>query len=71
MSIKNTQYNLFYFFFLISGITFAQNTANGRIIDEKTNKPVTGVDIFINDSNKAALTTSSGDFSVQSDSIIL
>jgi len=70
MLIKNTPYNFLYFILLLSGLAGAQNTANGRIIDEKTNQPIKGVDIFINNSNKALLTTNSGDFSVQSDSII-
>lgn len=62
-------YNLFFLLF-ISCLTYAQNTANGRITDAKTNKEISGVDIFINDSKTPFLKTSLGNFSVQSDSII-
>ena len=62
-------YPLFFLLFFID-LVCAQNTANGRIVDAKTNKEISGVDIFINESNKPALTTTSGNFSIQSDSII-
>ncbi|MBT2621321.1 DUF5686 family protein [Chryseobacterium sp. ISL-6] len=70
MLINNPKYHYLYLFLLFSGIVCAQNTASGKIVDAKTNKEVTGVDIFINDSNQPLLTTTNGDFSVQSDSII-
>jgi hypothetical protein len=38
--------------------------------DAKNNKEVSKVDIFINDNTAPSLTTTSGSFTVQSDSII-
>lgn len=70
MSTNPLKYCFPYIFLLFTGFLHAQNTATGRIIDERTNKEISGVDIFINDSNTAALTTTSGKFSVQSDSTI-
>lgn len=70
MSTNQLKYCFLYICLLFSGLSYAQNTANGKIIDEKTNKEISGVEVFINDSNKAALTTTTGNFSVQSDSII-
>lgn len=70
MSTNQLKYCFLNIFFLLSGLSYAQNTANGKIIDEKTNKEISGVEVFINDSNKAVLTTTTGNFSVQSDSII-
>ncbi|GEN75439.1 membrane protein [Chryseobacterium hagamense] len=49
---------------------YSQNTAVGKIIDAKTSKPISGVDIFINEKDKPALTTTSGNFTVQSDTVI-
>ncbi|MCX8522784.1 DUF5686 and carboxypeptidase regulatory-like domain-containing protein [Chryseobacterium formosus] len=70
MSTNQLKYCFLYICLLFSGLSYAQNAANGKIIDEKTNKEISGVEVFINDSNKAALTTTTGNFSVQSDSII-
>ncbi|MEY8758086.1 DUF5686 family protein [Chryseobacterium tongliaoense] len=70
MLTNNSRYCPLLFLIFFSNFICAQNTANGKIIDTKTNKEITGVDIFINDSNKPVLTTSTGSFSVQSDSII-
>lgn len=70
MLTNNSRYYPLFFLIFFSNFICAQNTANGKIIDAKTNKEITGVDVFINDSNKSALTTSTGSFSVQSDSII-
>ncbi|MCW3160813.1 DUF5686 and carboxypeptidase regulatory-like domain-containing protein [Chryseobacterium oryctis] len=70
MSIINTKYHFLFFITFISGLVYAQNTANGKIVDSKTNKEISGVDIFINDNNNPAITTTSGNFSVQSDSVI-
>lgn len=70
MLIKEPQYYFLCFFLLFSGIVCAQNTASGKIVDAKTNRELSGVDIFINDSNNSLLTTTTGAFSVQSDSII-
>ncbi|WPO82907.1 DUF5686 family protein [Chryseobacterium sp. JJR-5R] len=70
MLINNPKYYpLFFLLFFIESV-YAQNTANGRIVDAKTNKEISGVDVFINESNKPVLTTTSGNFTVQSDSII-
>ncbi|WP_228378045.1 DUF5686 family protein [Chryseobacterium aquaticum] len=68
MSTNRFKYCLLSLF--ITGFFNAQNSANGRILDAKTNKEINAVDVFINDNNKPALTTSSGSFSIQSDSII-
>ena len=70
MSTNQVKYCFLYISLLVTGLFHAQNTASGKIIDEKTNKEISGVEVFINDNNKAALTTTSGNFSVQSDSII-
>ncbi|MBB4807279.1 hypothetical protein HNP38_002583 [Chryseobacterium defluvii] len=67
---NNPKYYYLFFLIVLSHLVCAQNTANGKIIDSKTNKEVSGVDVFINDSNKPYLTTTNGSFSVQSDSII-
>ncbi|MCJ8155195.1 DUF5686 and carboxypeptidase regulatory-like domain-containing protein [Chryseobacterium sp. SSA4.19] len=70
MLINNPKYYaLFFLFFFIESV-FGQNTANGKITDGKTNKEISGVDIFINESDKPVLTTTSGNFMVQSDSVI-
>lgn len=70
MSTNRFKYYLLSLSLFITGFFNAQNSANGRILDAKTNKEINAVDVFINDNNKPALTTSSGSFSIQSDSII-
>lgn len=70
MSTNRFKYCLLSLSLFIIGFFNAQNSANGRILDAKTNKETNAVDVFINDNNKPALTTSSGSFSIQSDSII-
>lgn len=70
MSTNFLKYCFLYIFLLITGILQAQTTVSGKIIDEKTNKEISGVEIFINESQKPVLTTTSGSFTVQSDSII-
>jgi hypothetical protein len=70
MLTDNFKYHFSYFFIILFSLVQAQNTATGRIIDEKTNAPVTGVAIFINDRNIPYTTTSSASFSIQSDTII-
>lgn len=67
---NNSKYYYLLFLIVLSGFIQAQNTAAGKIVDDRTNKEISGVDIFINDSNKPYATTTSGNFSVQSDSII-
>ncbi|MCW3169391.1 DUF5686 and carboxypeptidase regulatory-like domain-containing protein [Chryseobacterium sp. 09-1422] len=70
MSTNQLKYGFLYISLLITSFFHAQNTANGKITDAKNNKEISGVDIFINDNNTPALTTTSGNFSIQSDSII-
>lgn len=70
MSTNRFKYSLLSLSLFITSFFNAQNSANGRILDAKTNKEINAVDVFINDNNKPALTTSSGSFSIQSDSII-
>lgn len=67
---NNSKYYYLLFLIVLSGFIQAQNTAAGKIVDDRTNKEISGVDIFINDNNKPYATTTSGNFSVQSDSII-
>ncbi len=70
MSTNQFKYGFLYISLFITSLFHAQNTANGKIVDAKTNKEISTVEIFINDSNTPVLTTTSGSFSVQSDSII-
>jgi len=70
MSTNQFKYSFLYISLLITSLFHAQNTANGKIVDAKTNKEINAVEIFINDSNTPFITTSSGNFNVQSDSII-
>ncbi len=70
MLISKSRYYLLLFLLFFTGWVHAQNTAVGKIIDAKTNRPVSGVDIFINENDKPALTTTSGNFTVQSDTLI-
>jgi len=68
---NNSKKHYFLFFLLIlTGSIYAQNRVSGKIVDEKTNKELSNVDIFINSNSVPSLTTTSGSFSVQSDSII-
>ncbi|WP_123905769.1 DUF5686 family protein [Chryseobacterium sp. ERMR1:04] len=70
MPINNSKYYFLSFFLFFTGLISAQNSASGKILDATTNKEISGVDIFINDSDKPTLTTNTGNFSIQSDSII-
>ncbi|MCS3867634.1 hypothetical protein J3D55_000550 [Chryseobacterium ginsenosidimutans] len=70
MSINNSKYYSLFLFLFFADFVYAQNSANGRIVDAKTNKDISGVDVFINEDKNPALTTTSGNFMVQSDSII-
>lgn len=70
MLISKPRYYPLFIFILLSHFVYAQNAASGKITDAKTNKEISGVDVFINESNKPAITTTSGNFMVQSDSII-
>lgn len=57
---------LFCFFYLIE----AQTTIKGRIIDAQTSRPLSGVDIFINNHNAPAIRTVTDLFVIKSDSTI-
>ncbi|WP_407401322.1 DUF5686 family protein [Chryseobacterium sp.] len=71
MSTKNLKFYFSYtFLLLLTSFLSAQNTASGKIVDEKTHKEVIAVSVFINDSNTPTLVTTTGNFSIQSDSII-
>jgi len=70
MLINNSKYYPLFLLIFFSDFICAQNSAKGRIVDSKTNKEISGVDIFINENNKPSQTTTSGNFSIQSDSII-
>jgi hypothetical protein len=70
MLINRPRYYPFFIFILLTHFVHAQNAASGKITDAKTNKEISGVDVFINESNKPTITTTSGNFMVQSDSII-
>lgn len=67
---NNPKHNFLFFFLLFTSFSLAQNRVSGRIVDEKNNKELTKVDIFINNSKIPAHTTTSGSFVIQSDSII-
>ncbi len=70
MSTNQFKYGFLYISLLLTSLFHAQNAATGRIVDAKTNREITAVEIFINDSNTPSITTKSGSFTVQSDSII-
>ena len=55
--------------FLFLGVfLFSQTKISGTILDEKSQKPLTGVEIFINNKEKSEVTTSNSQFLIQSDS---
>ena len=55
--------------FLFLGVfLFSQTKISGTILDEKSQKPLTGVEIFINNKEKSEVITSNGNFLIQSDS---
>nr|WP_314494830.1 DUF5686 family protein [uncultured Chryseobacterium sp.] len=70
MSTNQFKYGFLYISLFITSFFHAQNKANGKITDAKNNKEISAVEIYINDSNTPFTTTTSGNFSVQSDSII-
>ncbi len=67
---NSQKHYLLFFFLILAGSVCAQNKASGKVVDEKSSKELNKVDIFINDSKTPALTTTSGSFIIQSDSII-
>ena len=46
----------------------SQTRISGTVVDAKTNRPLTSVQIFINSQEKAALISSGSDFLIESDS---
>ncbi|CAM2790133.1 carboxypeptidase-like regulatory domain-containing protein [Chryseobacterium flavum] len=69
MSNNNPKHKFLLFFLLFTSLSWAQNRVSGRIVDEK-NKDLSKVDIFINDNKAPSFTTTTGNFVVESDSII-
>lgn len=55
-------------FLLLSGFLFSQTKISGTILDATTQKPVSGVEIFINNKEKSEIITKGSTFSIQSDS---
>ena len=70
MPTSPIKYSFLLLSFLLTGLLNAQNTISGRILDEKTNKEIVGVEIFINNSVTPILKTTAGSFNIQSDSVI-
>lgn len=70
MSTNQFKYSFFYISLFITSLFHAQNSANGKILDAKNNREISGVEIFINDKNTSVFTTTSGNFTVTSDTII-
>ena len=55
--------------FLFLGVfCFSQTKISGTILDEKSQKPLTGVEIFINNKEKSEVITTNSEFLIQSDS---
>lgn len=55
--------------FLFLGVfLFSQTKISGTILDEKSQKPLAGVEIFINNKEKSEVISSNGNFLIQSDS---
>ena len=64
----NLHSNFKILFFLLFGVTlFSQNKISGTIIDESTEKPIKGVEIYINNQAKPKLISKDGRFLIQSD----
>ncbi len=54
-----------------SGVfVYSQNKISGRIIDSKTQKPLIGVEIFINNNDKPITISNDGKFAIEADSTI-
>ena len=56
------------FFLFFAAAAFSQTKISGNIIDGKTQKPLSGIEIFINGREKAEITTTNSKFLIQSDS---
>ncbi len=55
-------------FFFLGTFIFSQTKISGTILDDKSQKPLTGVEIFINNKEKSEVITSNSQFLIQSDS---
>ncbi len=53
---------------LLATLSSGQTRISGRITDEKTGQPISGVEIFINNREQAETVTKGADFLVESDS---
>ena len=56
------------FFLFLGTFLFSQTKISGSIIDEKNQKPLIGVEIFINNKEKSEIITQNSQFQIQSDS---
>jgi hypothetical protein len=56
------------FFLFLGTFLFSQTKIFGSIIDEKNQKPLIGVEIFINNKEKSEIITQNSQFQIQSDS---
>lgn len=62
---------LFRILFFLFPLTFsAQHTLTGKITDAKSGKPVSTVEIFVNESRLPSLKTTDGNFKIVSDSLL-
>lgn len=71
MSLPINKYLLFIFSLFTAGFFFAQNSVSGRISDAKTSLALTGVDIYINNRTTPILRTTSADFKIEADTVIV
>lgn len=56
------------FFLVLSVNAFSQTRMSGTVIDAQTGKPLSGVEVFINNKSKAEMISADSKFSIQSDS---
>ncbi len=56
------------FFLVLSVNAFSQTRMSGTVIDVQTGKPLSGVEVFINNKSKAEMISADSKFSIQSDS---
>lgn len=59
-----------FFFLFFTGLLLAQNTVSGKILDEKSSKGISQVEIFVNENTLPAVVTGTSSFTVQSDTVI-
>ena len=55
-------------FLFLGFFAFSQTKISGSVIDKTTGKPLSGVEIFINNKEKAEILTTSSNFNIVSDS---